>query len=112
MAYYEAMRQAAAEEFTEDNEPTLNGFLQDCFQAGMPVQRYVAWQDLKQEVEDLMLHTQNVMQREEAQQQEAQQQDENQPGDDYRRGYGRGKLTAYDLVLEIMGHHSSAIFRV
>jgi len=31
-ALYQIIREAAAEEFTEDNVPTLNGFLEDCFE--------------------------------------------------------------------------------
>jgi hypothetical protein len=30
-AYYKIMREAAEKEFTEDNKPTLDAFLQECF---------------------------------------------------------------------------------
>ena len=32
-AYYRIMHEAARKEFTEDNVPTLNGFLQECHEA-------------------------------------------------------------------------------
>ena len=32
--YYNIMAKAAAEEFTEDNRPTLNAFLRRCFNIG------------------------------------------------------------------------------
>jgi hypothetical protein len=33
IAYYQIMRDAAKSEFSEDNEPTLNAFLLDCWHA-------------------------------------------------------------------------------
>jgi hypothetical protein len=30
-AYYKIMREAAEKDFTEDNKPTLDAFLQECF---------------------------------------------------------------------------------